>query len=138
MPSSAATESKSTNNGLALVGKLLLRAFDPAARDGEAENAGGKAVLVCRRNGIPLPRLAEHLAEQFKVLPAPRPAPAPERREPEAVHVLMPFGKHRGRTLGWIARNDAGYLRWMSEELNNFYLAGCAEQVLHFYTGGGR
>ncbi len=26
---------------------------------------------------------------------------------------LMPFGKHKGKTLGWIAENDVLYLDWL-------------------------
>jgi hypothetical protein len=137
MASSTATDEKSTD-GLRLVDKLLARAFDPAARDGEAENAAGKAVLVCRRNGIGLPRLAEHLARECKVLPPPTPA-APASTRPDALDVRMPFGKHRGETLADIARRDPGYLRWMAAELDDAFLAECASEVLDWFAeGGGR
>lgn len=31
----------------------------------------------------------------------------------EPASVLVPFGKHRGRSLGWIAENDLKYLDWL-------------------------
>jgi hypothetical protein len=33
--------------------------------------------------------------------------------EREAASVLVPFGKHKGRSLGWIAQNDLLYLDWL-------------------------
>jgi hypothetical protein len=35
--------------------------------------------------------------------------------EREAESVIVPFGKHKGRSLGWIAANDLLYLDWLIE-----------------------
>ena len=36
--------------------------------------------------------------------------------KPAAEHV-MPFGKYKGKTLGWIKKNDLGYFQWAAEQL---------------------
>ena len=65
--------------------------------------------------------------------------PGPEDEgEPAAVELIMPFGKHRGRTLGDIARTRLSYLRWMAENLEDEDLRDAAEAVLEHFTGGGR
>lgn len=33
---------------------------------------------------------------------------------PDAAQAKMPFGKHKGKTLEWIADNDLLYLDWLS------------------------
>jgi hypothetical protein len=46
--------------------------------------------------------------------------------EPESV--LLPFGKHRGRSLGWIAENDLRYLDWLIDaEIRSLSLKSAIE-----------
>ena len=28
----------------------------------------------------------------------------------------LPFGKYQGKKLGWVVRNDPGYLKWLATE----------------------
>ena len=35
---------------------------------------------------------------------------------PDLEAVVMPFGKHKGNSIGWIAENDKGYLVWLHDK----------------------
>lgn len=35
---------------------------------------------------------------------------------------LMPFGKHKGNTIGWLLENEPKYLLWASDNISTFYL----------------
>ena len=83
---------------------------------------------------IALRSLARHLATQCPVLPPP---PIPEPREPAACDLRMPFGKYRGEHLGDIAEENIGYIRWLTENIEDEDVAGAAAAVLDWFTGGG-
>lgn len=114
---------------LDLIHKLLARALDPSALDGEAETSAVKMVTVARREHITLPRFEEWVASRHKALPAPT------RHEPAACSITMPFGKFRGRSMGWLAQYQPSYLRWCSEELDDEFLRDAAETVRDFFSG---
>jgi hypothetical protein len=92
--------------------KLLARALDPAALDGEAETSATMFVRVCRRDGIGLPELVTALAPLRYV---ERAEPEPE---PAACRIEMPFGKYAGMTLADIAEECPSYVTWAAEHLH--------------------
>ncbi len=56
----------------------------------------------------------------------------------EAAEFVMPFGKHRGRTLGQIARRDPGYLRWLANKYRDGKIGQRAMRLLEPGCGVGR
>lgn len=96
----------------ALLPKLLRLAFDPGAAEGEAVNAAAAAVKHARRFSIDYAGVCELIGPSHQ-LPPTMP------QQPAAVHVLMPFGKHRGLTLGEIAQRDIKYLTWAIANLED-------------------
>lgn len=130
MPAYGST-SETSNPRVGLCEALLRRALDDAALEGEAVNSAQKLVVIARRERINFESLRDHLAGGIKRMPA-QPAPA---EVPEACHVTMPFGKHRGRTLRDIGRRDIGYLRWVATEINDDDLRDAAGEVLDWIGG---
>lgn len=45
--------------------------------------------------------------------------------------VVMPFGRHKGRTIDYIASKDFSYLKWT---LQNVELYGVVADVVSFYV----
>ncbi|MGA2498235.1 MAG: hypothetical protein ABSH20_10865 [Tepidisphaeraceae bacterium] len=87
--------------------KLLAIALDPAAVDGEAENAGVRAVKEARRLGLTL----------SDFFPAPTQPVILYRDRPEPADFGPPiqFGKYKGESIRKIARDDPDYLEWVLE-----------------------
>lgn len=52
--------------------------------------------------------------------------------------VVIRFGKHRGKTLGQILAEDAGYLRWLVEKSTNQFIVEKARAVLAQANGNGQ
>jgi hypothetical protein len=109
-----------------LCSNLLRRALDPAAREGEARIAIDKFFLIARSDGI----THEHIGTLFE------PQRKPRVRRPSACSIKMDQGKYSGRKLGWIARNDLDYLRWMSEKFDDWWIRQAAATVLDHFTQG--
>jgi hypothetical protein len=66
----------------------------------------------------------------------PEPADPAEPIEPPACAVRMPFGRHRGETLGEIARENLAYVQWLANGLvDRQDLRGAAATVLDYFTG---
>ncbi len=88
--------------------KLLALALDPSARDGEAENAGLRALREARRLGLNIESLAAALAQV-------------ERDDAHIVYcvppedMVIPLGRHRGEPLGKVFAEDPAYVRWFVE-----------------------
>lgn len=94
--------------------KLLRRIFCASCLRGEAENAALKLVAVVKAHGISY----EDLRAQLAPPPPVREIQADDDDdEPAACEIILTFGKHRGETLGEVARRDARYLRWLIDEL---------------------
>ena len=56
------------------------------------------------------------VADLLSVLGVEPPPPVYQRpAEPVGWFVVMPFGKHKGSTLGAIAENDPDYIEWLAE-----------------------
>jgi hypothetical protein len=91
--------------------KLLARALDPAALDGEAETSATMFARVCRREGIGLPELVTALAP-VRYMPRDE-----TESEPPACRIAMPFGKYAGMTLADIAEECPSYISWAAEHL---------------------
>lgn len=90
--------------------KALALAFDPAAPDGEQKAAFLGILRIAKAKNM--------TAQGFLEALAPRGAfddndPPPM---PVSSGIKMPFGKHKGRTLSWIAWNDPNYLAWLRDE----------------------
>lgn len=118
---------------LGKAGGLLAYALDPAAGDDEATSAGKQFVRVARKAGIGVEAVGDWLnsrksrRDQHRE-PDPQPA-----NEPPATRRVMPFGKHKFRTLGEIARTDFSYLRWMSQNLDDTDLKEDAAAVMAWW-----
>ncbi len=112
-----------------LVFKLLRFALDPSACEGEAINAAGQMVRAARRERVAIDHLVLALA------PEPKRLAATPSHAPPACELEMPFGKHRGKPLGWIARHDLGYLEWLRENVElKHWLDEAIETVMDFMT----
>jgi len=81
--------------------KCLRLALDAGAAPGEAENAAVAFVRKARDAGL---EYDDVVNDTVSTSDGP----------PPAVEVVMPFGKHRGRSLGDIAKNHIGYLHWLT------------------------
>lgn len=79
-----------------LASKLVRLMLDKAATLAEAESAAVKLVRHLRAEGISADELL---------------APAP--RLPGLQNDVLPFGQYRGIRIADVAREDAGYLRWL-------------------------
>jgi hypothetical protein len=107
--------------------KLIRLAIDPAATDAEAENAGLRAIRLARQIGWKYPELARALgvmvaAEPSRARPDPPPRPRRARDGFDLIDLAtMPFGKHRGRSIGWILDHDPSYLRWLHERADTIH-----------------
>lgn len=119
-----------------LLEKLLRRALDPAALDGEAENSALKFILIARREGIGYEQLAAAIAPPARVSRVRRPR-VKRRRRPPACDLVMSFGRHRGRSLGEIATIHLPYLRWLADEIKDPDLRAAAKAVLIHFTQEG-
>jgi hypothetical protein len=101
--------------------KLLAYALDPAASDGELENAGLKALREARRLGLNLNGLAVALAPQAgRIVYRDVVQVTVEYRDRIVYRVppgdmVLPFGKYRGRTLAEVFAENPGYVRWFAE-----------------------
>jgi uncharacterized protein (DUF3820 family) len=91
------------------VTKLLMLALDAGASDGEAENAAVAAVRIMRRSGMKLSDIAS---------PATSSRSAKSEYEKWWEKTVMPFGKHKGKTIGQIARTEPDYLVWCMKNLD--------------------
>jgi len=89
----------------AQVEKILKIALDPSAGDGEAENAAKMAVRVARKSGL-------RFDDLFPTTTIIQEGPQYPMSPPPSCDILMPYGKHKGRTLGDIAQQNPGYLNW--------------------------
>jgi hypothetical protein len=107
--------------------KLLARALDPGARDGEAETSAVMFVRACRRQGIILPDLVTALAPARHV---ERAGPDPE---PPACRIEMPFGQFAGMTLGEIAEASLGYITWAALNVRQLEVRSACAIVAAFY-----
>lgn len=105
---------------------LLRRALCPAASDGEAENSAVHFVRACRRERIGF----DSLGSVFRALPAL------EQRQPDACEVVLPWGKHQGRTLKWVAVNAPSYLRWLSEAVEDDFIREAAAVLREHFKRG--
>ena len=113
-----------------LLQKLMARALDPAAGDGEAENAAEKFVRIARIDGLRL----DDLPSIFPPALLPPPTPAKDDR-PAACDVIMPFGQYRGVSLIDIGQDDLEYLIWLaSREMRNATVRRAAKAVLDYLT----
>jgi hypothetical protein len=124
-----ATENPKLKVPLAM--KLLARALDPAALDGEAATSATMFVRVCRREGIGLPELMTALApvryvERETIEPEP---------EPAACRIAMPFGKYAGMTLGEISEECPSYVTWAAEHLHTRPDLRCACAIVAEWYG---
>lgn len=99
-----------------LVLSLLRVALDPEAHIGEAENAAEKMVRIARRENVAVADLIRFGAVEYAIQAAP--PKAHRRKRPDAWRVVMPFGKHQGKTLGEIALSDPDYLIWAAQSLD--------------------
>lgn len=54
------------------------------------------------------------------MIPKPAPTPTRERMTAEQARMfersLIPWGIHAGQSVGWVAENDFGYLRYVTQE----------------------
>ncbi|MCC7351714.1 MAG: hypothetical protein IT446_14230 [Phycisphaerales bacterium] len=119
------TNKENTTSKPDLIWKLLAYALDPSASLPEAENAARRMVGVARRSGTTINDLRNALA-------APNTDPTPP-----AAEVVLNFGKHAGRTLGDIARNDPAYVEWLAENYSKEWLRNAASIVLDWISGEG-
>ena len=91
-----------------LAGKLLARAMDCAAHEGEALSAAEKFVAVI---------------------------PAAPAAAPPSLNIRVRFGKYRDMTLGEIAEEDIGYVAWLAANHSQPWIRDAAVIVLDFYGG---
>ncbi len=84
--------------------KLLRLALCAAAPDGEAVAAFLRFLASVLREGAAEFWLSPGSASCLKRKEPPHP--------PHCALRQMPFGKHRGRTLAWIAEHDPAWLEW--------------------------
>jgi uncharacterized protein (DUF3820 family) len=88
--------------------KIARLAFNPAAKDGEAEAAVIQMVRISRKNEINF--------EEFKDLLG---VPA-ENLNSYNQSVRMPFGKYIGRTLEEVFQENPGYLDWILSDVKGY------------------
>lgn len=117
-----------------LIPKLLRLAFDPSAAEGEAVNALTMAVRQARRDGLVFGDVVAMISPDRQL-----PPPAARATEPASLRVRMPFGKHKGLTLGEIAERDLPYLRWAINNIDRRPdLTEAMRAVQRWYSGDGR
>jgi hypothetical protein len=88
--------------------KLLARALDPSARDGEAEIAATMFVRALRRAGMNVDTFLEAFAPPPVVIEI-------EAEEPPELSAVLGFGKYAGTGMTFkdVCVNDASYLKWI-------------------------
>lgn len=129
--STATAENPTDKARVDLVVKLLARALDPAAHEGEANTSATMMVRVARRESISLPRLSEFLASTVKTFPPPPQQP----QRPPGCGIVMTVGKHQGRTLLEIGQRFPGYLRWLAAEFSDDLIRDAAAEVVDYLAG---
>ena len=90
------------------VKKLLVLAFNTGAAEGESENALRMAIRIARENKITAYELFGQSGTSESVSTAPTYEDIPALK--------MPFGKHKDKTIRWIAEEDTDYLYWLHSE----------------------
>ena len=85
--------------------KLLARALDPGTPDAEAELSVKFALRQMRAAGVTVDDLCGGPAEPPMMMMVVN--------EPDEFDVIMPFGKHKGKTLRDIYQRAPGYLEWI-------------------------
>lgn len=105
--------------------KLLRLALDSAAADGETANAATSALRLMKRRGLSLADVADPEPEPSRPLQPQAPIRNAER-------FVMPWGKWRGETIGWIRDNDRAYLEQLATRsaYNNYNDLRQAVQVV--------
>lgn len=109
--------------------KLSRLAFDPAAQEGESQNAACMMVKVARKSGFSFDRVVELLGGGRGGAREQGPPPREEKKF-TAGDTIMPFGKFKGRSFNAIFGTDPGYLKWMSRELEDRLLRKRAQDFL--------
>lgn len=108
---------------------LLRRAIDPACEKGEAMNAFDKLLVIVRREQITFNDLAFStvVIEQS----------SGQSVAPPATETRMPFGKHKGKTLAAITKEDPGYLYWVRENCENMRenLSDAIDATIKWFSG---
>lgn len=105
-------------NSVEKVMKLFTLALDAGAPDGEAKAAAFAAISEMRRAGLKLKDLG---------IPQTKIREVEKQYEPWWAKVSIPFGKHKGSTLGEIAEDDPEYLIWLGA---NVTLRGNLQQAV--------
>ena len=83
--------------------KLLRLALDSAASEHEADTAASMLIRHLRASRMTYEDFIVHLG-----------APAPKtKRAPVKPDVVMPFGKYKGESIGWLLANNPNYLWWV-------------------------
>jgi hypothetical protein len=100
-----------------LAEKLLRLGLCPGAHQGEWESAAIKFFASLRKEGVQ--------AEEFLRLTngsqrsSGQHQSGPRPSDHYSSEITMPFGKHKGNPISYIARNDPTYLRWCLREIQN-------------------
>lgn len=116
------------SNGTTLVEKLLRRALDPAASEGEATNSAQKMVVVARRENVTYDAMITTLAPPAREVPV-------EHEDPPYYGVTLKFGKYSGMRLRDVADEDIDYLVWMIRNCSRLSagLRAAVVNILHDY-----
>lgn len=99
--------------------KLFRLGLDPAASPGEQANAGQLIIKQMRQHQLAVDDLLVLISrssiEAF-LQPANSSRDNRKRETDDPGRVIMPWGKWKGKTLGWIVTHDAHYFRWLAEK----------------------
>jgi hypothetical protein len=93
------------------IAKLIARALDPAAIEGEAINAATHALREARRRQLDVAGFAAALGIERRI------EYREVQREDDPRDFVIRFGKYKGSTIGEVWHIDPKYVRWAAENL---------------------
>lgn len=103
--------------------KLLRLALDPGAMEGEAKAAFLRLLFLARKDGASAQAIVELLRAKPVVVEKRVEVRVEVPVKPKGPDwwelVVIPFGRHKGQTIGVIARAFPGYVRWCNESLRD-------------------
>lgn len=94
--------------------KLIWMALDQSGNEHQMDQAAAAMFRLLRKNQVDAKRFFALFGGTFSSAPPP---------PPPGLQVRMPFGKHKGRTLLWIAENHLDYLEWCLDTIEKLSVA---------------
>jgi hypothetical protein len=102
-----------TDKTARIVRQLFALALNQSASSGEIATSSQKIVEILRKDGATVDDLSAVFAAPARKLSA---EPA---LNTACLRMVMPFGKHKGMTVGWLVKFCPDYLDWVLENCDN-------------------